>query len=82
MDQLGHVTRFRLYRHFSLCNPISIINKMGNWTFVESNKIQFEIKKISLKKKEFSMINKYSNSYLIFYRNDVKRIENVGKVGT
>ena len=30
MDQPGHVTRFLLYRHFSLCNPISIKNKIGD----------------------------------------------------
>ena len=30
MDQPGHMTRFLHYRHFSLCNPISIKNKIGN----------------------------------------------------
>ena len=30
MDQPSHVTRFLLYRHFSLFNPISIENKIGN----------------------------------------------------
>ena len=30
MDQPGHVTRFLLYRHFSMCNPISIKIQIGN----------------------------------------------------
>ena len=30
MDQLGHVTGFLLYRHFTLCNPIAIKIKTGN----------------------------------------------------
>ena len=28
MDQIGHVTKFLLYGYFSLCNPISIKNKI------------------------------------------------------
>ena len=38
MDQPGHVTRFPLYRHFSLSSPISIKIKIGNWKFVELRK--------------------------------------------
>ena len=30
VDQPAHTIRFLLYRHFSLCNPISIKNEMGN----------------------------------------------------
>ena len=39
MDQHGHVTRFLLYRHFNLYDPISIKIKKENWKFVEFNKI-------------------------------------------
>ena len=39
MDQPGHVTRFLLYRNFSLSNSISIKIKTDNWKFVEFNKI-------------------------------------------
>ena len=39
MDQPSHVTRFLLYPHFSLYNPIPKKNKMGNWEFVELNKM-------------------------------------------
>ena len=41
MDQTGHMTRFLLYQHFSLCDPISMKNRIDNWKFVELNKIQY-----------------------------------------
>ena len=39
MDEHGHVTTFLSYRYFSLCNSISIKNKLGNWKFVELNEM-------------------------------------------
>ena len=39
MDQPGHVIRFLHYQHFCFCNPIFIKNEMGNWKFLELNKI-------------------------------------------
>ena len=39
MDQSRHVITFLLLRYFSLCDPISMKNKIGNWKCVELNKI-------------------------------------------
>ena len=41
MDQPGHVARFLLYRHFTLCNPIFIKIKTGNLKLVELNGINY-----------------------------------------
>ena len=44
IDQPGHVTRFLLYRHLSLCILISIQIKTDNQKFVQLNNIIFRIK--------------------------------------
>ena len=71
MDQPCHVTRFLFYRHFSLCNPISIKIKIGNWNFFwnccfNNYKHLWPDRSIIV---YFISFHKFSVTYPNFYRN-------------
>ena len=38
MDQPDHLSKYLPYRHFSLCNIISIQNEIASYKFVKLNK--------------------------------------------
>ena len=74
MDKPGHVTKFLHYRHFSLCNSISIKNEIGNWKFVELNKIHCLVINVYISYKInifkeifFIIINNYDQTDLVYF---------------
>ena len=93
MDQPGHLARSLHYRHFSLCNPISIKNKTGNCKFVRLNKIKLSLFQRNffhnynqflpdrLLLVHFIYSHKFSTCCLILYTNGVTQIKNAGRVG-